>query len=409
MAFYGLDAHKKSIQTVVIDAPAETPKRSFAVAATRPAIAQFAGSLRPDDHVALEATTHAFPIARLIRQQGNGATVVVSNPMKTRIIAESTVKTDTIDGLALANLYASGFLPTVWEPDERTLELRQITSYANAITRQKTMVKNRVHSILHRNLVPYGSAFSDLFGAKGRAFLAEVPLPENDRFQMNQELDLLDYLEKTLTSIKERLAQKTIIDEEALRLMTITGLDFLSAISVKAAIGDITRFKAPKKLVSYLGLNPRIYQSGDTLYTGRITKRGRSHARWVLIQAAQKAAEAPGPLRAFFLRLQKKKGRNKAIVAVAAKLCRIIWHMLTNKEDYYYAPPLRTKEKLAKLRIIATGERRKSGPKKGEASKGGRKAYLEARKNDHDKAKSAEMIYKKFVSNRLKSKENINN
>lgn len=408
MSFYGLDAHKKSIQAVVIDGPSDRPRRSFALSATRAEIEHFASRLGPDDHVALEATTHAFPIARLIRGKANGAEVVVSNPMKTRIIAESKVKTDTIDALALANLHASGFLPTVWEPDEETARLRQVTSFMNALTRQKTAVKNRIHSILHRNLVPYGD-MSDLFGNKGREFLKTVALPESERFQLDIELSLVDYIDGLIAKVKERMAKEAIADEDTLRLMTIPGADFPTALSLKAAIGDITRFKAPKKLVSYIGISPSIYQSAGTLYTGRITKRGRSHARWVLIQSAQKAVEAPGPIRAFFLRLQKKKGRNKAIVAVAAKLCRIIWHMLTKKEDYYYAPPLRTKEKMAKLRVIATGVRQKTGPKKGEPSKGGRKAYLEARKNDHNKGKAAEAEYKKFVANRLKSKDIINN
>ncbi len=185
--------------------------------------------------------------------------------------------------------------------------------------------------------------------------------------------------------------------------MTIPGIDYYTALSVKAAIGDITRFSSPKKLVSYIGLNPRIYQSGNSCYTGRITKRGRSQARWVLIQAAQCIVKVPGPLRGFFLKLRKRKERNKAIVAVASKLVRIIWMMLITKEDYYYSPPLRTKEKLAKLRIIATGVRMKSGTKKGVPSQGGRKAYELARKTDQDKAKQSEKEYMKFIKSREKT------
>lgn len=401
--FYGLDVHKKSIQTAVIDKPSERPKRYFSISSDPESILRLAESLGPSDYIALESTTHAFPIANLLRR--NGAKVVVSNPMKTKIIAESKIKTDKVDALALANLLASGYLPTVWEPDQKTSELRKVTSYANAITRQKTMVKNRIHSILHRNLITY--EFSDLFGTKGREFLHTVHLSDEERFQLDSELALLDYLENTLVQIKHRIAQKAIKDEDTLRLMTIPGIDFLVALSLKAAIGDITRFRNPKKLVSYIGLNPRVSQTAETSYTGPITKRGRSHARWVLVQSAQHAADAPSPLRAFFLRIKAKKGRNKAIVAVAAKLARIIWQMLIKKEDYFFAPPLRTKEKLSKLRIIATGQKIKSGPKKGEPSKGGKIAYLEARKNDHNKGKGAETDYKKFVSHRLKTKESI--
>jgi len=397
--FYGLDVHKKSIQTAVIDKPSERPKKSFSISTDAESIVRLASSLGASDYVALESTTHAFPIANLLRR--SGAHVVVSNPMKTKIIAESKIKTDKVDALTLANLLASGYLPTVWEPDEKTSLLRKLTSYANAITRQRTMVKNRIHSILHRNLIVYD--FSDLFGVKGREFLQGLHLPYAEGFQLDLELALLDYLETILTEIKQLIAEEAIKDEDTLRLMTIPGIDFLVAVSLKSAIGDIGRFKHPKKLVSYIGLNPRVSQTGETSYTGPITKRGRSHARWVLIQAAQHAADAPSPLRAFFLRIKARRGRNKAIVAVAAKLTRIIWQMLVKKEDYFFAPPLRTKEKLSKLRIIATGKKMKSGPRKGEPSRGGREAYLKARKNDHNKGRLAEITYKRFVSKRLRA------
>lgn len=398
--FYGLDVHKKTIQVAVIEGPSEEARRSFSISADPASILNLAYSLSPSDKVALESTTHAFPIANLLRK--NGASVMVSNPMKTKIIAESKIKTDKVDALTLANLLASGYLPWVWEPDEKTAELRKVTSYVNALTKQKTMVKNRIHSILHRNLISY-SQFSDLFGKKGREFLATLLLPVEEKIQLDLELGLLDYFEGLLARNKERLSRKAMKDEDTLRLMTIPGIDFIIAISLKAAIGEIERFKESKKLVSYLGLNPRVSQTGETCYTGPITKRGRSHARWVLIQAAQHAVNAPSPLRAFFLRIKGKKGRNKAIVAVASKLTRIIWHMLTKGEDYFYSPPLRTREKLSKLRIIATGIKLRSGLKKGEASKGGRAAYITQRMNDHNNGKLAEVEYRKFVSVRLGS------
>ena len=290
----------------------------------------------------------------------------------------------------------------MWEPDDRTSELRRLTSYISAITRQRTMVKNRIHSILHRNLISYGE-YTDLFGRRGMEFLKSVVLPEDERFQLDGELRLLDYIGGEIGGIRERIAKKAVADEEMLRMMTLPGIDFLTALSLKAAIGDVRRFKSSKKLVSYIGLNPRVSQSGKYSYTGSITKRGRSHARWVLIQAAQHAVEAPSPLRAFFLRLKRKKGRNKAIVAVAAKLARIIWNMLTKKEDYFFAPPLRTKEKLRRLRVIATGERMKSGPKKGEKSRGGREKYEDDCRNDHNAGREAEKDYLLLVKNRLNS------
>jgi len=405
MSFIGLDVHKKFINGAVIDAPSDYAKRTFTIPTDKESITRFASSLSPTDSLALESTTHAFPIANLLRNNGNGASVVVSNPMKTKVINESKNKSDSVDALALANLLASGYLPVIWEPDSETESLRRITSYAQAVGRDKTAVKNRIHSILHRNLIVY-SQFSDLFGKKGLGFLASLPLPENERIQLDEELDHLDYLDNKFLNIKKRMAKVSVVDTHIRRLMTIPGVDYFIAFSLKAAIGnDISRFCSPKKLVGYFGLCSSVYQSAGKCYTGRITKRGRSHARWVLVQAAQSVVKQPSPLRAFFLRLKQKKGRNKAIVAVASKLTRIIWHMLAHGEDYHYSPPLRTKEKLAKLRIIATGEKVKSGPKPGAVSAGGRPAYLKARKNDKISGKAAEAGYVEFIKERYFSKK----
>ena len=92
-----------------------------------------------------------------------------------------------------------------------------------------------------------------------------------------------------------------------------------------AAIGDIARFDSPQKLVSYFGLNPRVRQSGlGAAHHGRISKVGRSHARAMLVEAAWAAAKAPGPLRAFFIRIRARRGHQVAAVAVARKLDRAL-------------------------------------------------------------------------------------
>ena len=107
-------------------------------------------------------------------------------------------------------------------------------------------------------------------------------------------------------------------------------------------------------------------------------------------------------MRSFFRRIKRRTVRNVAIVAVAAKLARIIWNMLTKNEDYRFAHPLRTKEKFSKLRIIATGKRLSSGRKKTKPLRGGgRKAYLLARKTDHDNAKQGEKVYESLVKTRI--------
>jgi transposase len=134
------------------------------------------------------------------------------------------------------------------------------------------------------------------------------------------------------------VAQAAIDDPAVKRLLTITGVNLIVAAGLVAAIGDVRRFADPQKLVSYVGLNPRVRQSGLGLAQhGRISKHGRAHARAMLVEAAWAAAKAPGPLRAFFLRIRARRGHQVAAVAVARKLAVLCWHLLTKDVDYQWA------------------------------------------------------------------------
>jgi hypothetical protein len=138
-----------------------------------------------------------------------------------------------------------------------------------------------------------------------------------------------------------------------------------TAEAMLAAWGDHTRFADGEHAAAYLGLAPSTKQSAEKCYHGPITKRGNSHARWMLIQAAQHLDKHPGPLGNFFRKVMKKKCRNVAVVAGARKLAVIGWMMLKSNEPYRYAIPKTTEAKLAKLRVKATGQRRKGGAGKG--------------------------------------------
>src|SRR6266571_139544 len=123
---------------------------------------------------------------------------------------------------------------------------------------------------------------------------------------------------------------------------------------VVAAVGDFTRFRTPDKLVAYLGLNPRVRQSGGQPAThGRITKAGPGHARGMLVEAAWSASKAPGPLRAFYQRVQARRGMQVAVVATARKLAVLCWHLIINGEDYAYGRPSLLAQKLRALELRA--------------------------------------------------------
>jgi hypothetical protein len=151
------------------------------------------------------------------------------------------------------------------------------------------------------------------------------------------------------------------------RLMTIAGVHVTVALGLLAAIGDIARLASPGKLVSDLGLNPSVRQSGDgPAFHGRISRRGRAHARAMLVEAAWAAARAPGPLRAFFLRIRARRGKQVAAVATARKLAVLAWHLLAKGEDYAWARPALLEAKLRKVELAA-GQPAARGRQRGRA------------------------------------------
>jgi transposase len=141
--------------------------------------------------------------------------------------------------------------------------------------------------------------------------------------------------------------------------MTIPGVDAMTALTVLAAVGDFHRLDSADKLVSYLGLNPRVRQSGGTpAHHGRITKAGCGKARGMLVQAAFAALRSPGPLRALHQGIAARRGMQIAIVALARKIAVIAWHLMTKEQDCAFARPSLVAFKRRKLELTAGAERR---------------------------------------------------
>jgi transposase len=349
----GLDVHREFAQVAVWQDGMVT--QAGRVATTPEELRMFADSLGPADEVALEATGNTWAIAALLACRAGR--VVVSNPAKTRAIAEAKVKTDKVDAAILAQLLAADYLPAVWLPDAAVNALRRQVLRRAHIVRQRTRLKNQVHAILHRNLIPRCPA-ADLFGHKGRSWLAGQQLPADEHAAVVALLRQLDFHAEELRLIDRDLAQAALADDDigrpVRRLMTIPGVDATVALSIVAAVGDFTRFRTPDKLVAYLGLNPRVRQSGGQPAShGRITKAGSAHARGMLVEAAWAAAKAPGPLHAFYQRVRARRGMQIAVVATARKLTVLCWHLIVKGEDYAFALPALVAHKQRKLELRA--------------------------------------------------------
>ena len=353
--FIGLDVHKTVVEVCVIN---EAGKILFRrrIDCTRQKLLEFAQELIPDDAVALEVTTNAWAVADLL--QPFVGLVVVSNPMKTKAIAEAKVKTDKVDAEVLAQLLRCDYLPSVWVPDATTRVMRQLTSRRERLVSEQTRLMNRIQSVLAGLLVVV--PVKTLFSQEGHRWLSECELPTHERALIESDLRLIHSVRQEIEGVENSLREEAWKMPHVRLLMTIPGFDYCTAMTLMAALGDLSRFKDGDQAASYLGLVPSIKQSANTCSYGSITKQGNSHARWMLTQAAQNMARHPGPLGVSFRRLAKRKCWNIAVCATARKLVTIAWLMLKNNEPYRYASPTTTQQKLTRLRVAVTGQQRKA-------------------------------------------------
>jgi transposase len=354
MRYIALDVHRDFCEVAI--AEAGQVRLAGRVKTEPEALELFAQSLAATDQVALEATGNALAIARIIEPYVDR--VVLANPKAVKG-ATQTAKTDKIDARTLAQLLAGGFLPEVWIIDEETRVLRRRVARRAQLVKQRTREKNQVHAILIRNLKPRPPV-TDLFGVQGRKWLTGQRLPDDEFVLVEACLRNIDFLDGEVGLIDKSLAEQALASTEMRRLMTLPGVSFVTAAALMAAIGDISRFPTSRHLVAYLGLNPRVRQSGsEPARHGRISKQGPGEARHLLVEAAWHAVRTTGPLRVFAERIASKRGNNVATVAVARKLVVIAWNMLTRGEDYAFARPSLVREKLRKLELAIGAERRK--------------------------------------------------
>jgi transposase len=249
-------------------------------------------------------------------------------------------------------------LSGAWQPDETIRALRRRVARCARLVAHRARFKNEILAVLHRNL-KQRPPMTDPFGVAGGQWLSEQALPDDERDTLDAGLRQIDFLTKEITKIERDLAGFALDSPQAKRLMTVPGVGLITAVAFLSQVGEITRFGDPRQLVGYLGLDPRVRQSGaNEATTGRISKEGSALVRHVLVEAAHTAIRSPGPLRAFFERVRARRGHAVAIVAVARKMCVLFWQLLTRGEDYAYQMPIVTAKKLRKIELTAGADRR---------------------------------------------------
>jgi len=351
-----LDVHREFCEVAIGD---ENGVRAAGRIKTRPdELELFAQSLDRHDHVALEVTGGAWEVARIL--EPHVARVIVVSPSDTGI-RQARAKTDRLDARALCELLWAGRLDAVWMPDARTRVMRRRIQRRTQLVRARTRAKNEIQAVLQRCLKGKPEA-SDLFGVKGLAWLRDQALPLDEQESVDVALRQVEFLDSEIAQVEQLIAADALSWPELKRLMTVPGVNVIVAATFMAAVGDIARFPDRRKLVGYLGLDPRVRQSGSTPAThGRISKQGSSSARHALVEASWSTVQQPGPIAGFYQRIKARRGHSIAIVACARKLACLFWCPLTRDEDYAFAQPSLTKKKMRRLEIAAGAPRFKGG------------------------------------------------
>ena len=220
----------------------------------RPSDAFAAEHLLPTDQLAVEVTSNTWAFVRLVRP--HVAKIVVSNPMKTKAIAEANIKTDKVDAFVLAQLLRCDYLPSVWVPTPAVEDNRALAARRTALVNQRTAIRNRIHSVLARRL-DRRSRRGTLLRSKGWHGSRNVELDPLDRALIDADLRLLEAIERQSATIDDMIVTESYDDPDVQLLMTMPGVDYTIAHALKATLADIGRFPDTRQGGELLGSRPQ--------------------------------------------------------------------------------------------------------------------------------------------------------
>lgn len=327
--FVGIDLHKEFFVAVAQDNEGnQLFKERYDC--TEGAVGQLVKRFSTPPAVVVEAGGNWMWFVRLLEQ--HNCSVQLAHPFRVKAIASARIKTDSIDAKTLCDLLRADLIPKSYIASNETLDNRELARARMSLVHDQTMTKNRVSAILRKDNLRFQG--KDMFGVKGRKWLSEQQVSETKREVITWYVGRLDDLKETIASVDKHIKQRSSSLPEVYLLQTIPGIGITTAFLLASEIGTVKRFPNAKKFTSYFGMVPRLSQSGNHAYYGRITKLGNPNIRWALVQAAHRMVRIDTKHREFVDRLAVKHGRKKAIVALARKLGTIVYWVLKTETPY---------------------------------------------------------------------------
>jgi transposase len=314
-------------------------------------------------HVAMESTSAYWrPIYNLL--EGH-LTVLVANAYHIKAVPGR--KPDVRDAEWIADLLRHGLLRGSFIPSPEQRQLRDLTRYRTHLVEERARVTNRLQMVLEDANVKLAAVVTDVRGVSARAILEALVAGESDpttladpargrlrarrellsravvgrftahhAFLIAEHLSQLDYLDEAMERVSVEIAQRLQAEQDAIELLdTVPGIGRRAAEIIIAEIGtDLGRFPSAKHLASWAGMCPGNAESGGKRLSGK-TRKGNRWLRQVLIEIAHVAAKTRGTyLAAQYRRIAARRGKKRALVAVAHTVLVIIYHILTRREPY---------------------------------------------------------------------------
>ncbi len=275
--------------------------------------------------------------------------IILGNPIRMKM-AQSGVKTDKLDSKKLADRLRMNAVPECYVYPKETRRILDLMRHRITLVRDRTRVLNRQSSLCERYDYELITGHGNTHGERHQQFLEKLVLNSSDTRIMMQHIRHIRYLNKEIDTLEKSIYEAAGENKDAKIIMSIPGFGPFGALLVAASIDGIERFDDPKKLVSFMGLCPRVYQSGDSIKYGHMKKDVDGNLKWMMMQAAMIGATSDPHLHKIHEKAKKNHQPKVARSIVGNKLAKYIWHMLTNGEPYRYRDDKKYKKKLARLK-----------------------------------------------------------